>query len=169
MSPHLFLIQFWGKNSNIWPIGKLFELCSMHGQEGGWWDCVFRVNRNRCQFCRLQKCLALGMSRDGEFIHSTTCSHSFIYSFIHTPSSGIAAVIWQCTVSFHHFQLHMTVAFVRSLSPVLILSFIHSFILHSSVTHSCIFVCYLTAQCAQLSFIRIYFRPHTHTNSPQNF
>ncbi len=30
-------------------------------------NCVVdRVNRNRCQFCRLQKCLALGMSRDGE-------------------------------------------------------------------------------------------------------
>ncbi|XP_056002619.1 probable nuclear hormone receptor HR3 isoform X2 [Ostrea edulis] len=28
-------------------------------------NCVIdRVNRNRCQFCRLQKCLALGMSRD---------------------------------------------------------------------------------------------------------
>lgn len=30
-------------------------------------NCVVdRVNRNRCQFCRLQKCLRLGMSRDGE-------------------------------------------------------------------------------------------------------
>lgn len=28
-------------------------------------NCVVdRINRNRCQFCRLQKCLALGMSRD---------------------------------------------------------------------------------------------------------
>ncbi|CAI9743226.1 probable nuclear hormone receptor HR3 [Octopus vulgaris] len=27
--------------------------------------CVIdRVNRNRCQYCRLQKCLVLGMSRD---------------------------------------------------------------------------------------------------------
>ena len=34
-------------------------------------NCVVdRVNRNRCQFCRLQKCMALGMSRDGEYITS---------------------------------------------------------------------------------------------------
>lgn len=26
---------------------------------------IDRTNRNRCQHCRLQKCLALGMSRDG--------------------------------------------------------------------------------------------------------
>lgn len=31
---------------------------------------VDRVNRNRCQYCRLQKCLKLGMSRDGEFIQT---------------------------------------------------------------------------------------------------
>lgn len=31
-------------------------------------NCVVdRVNRNRCQFCRLQKCLRLGMSRDGKY------------------------------------------------------------------------------------------------------
>lgn len=38
-------------------------------------NCVVdRVNRNRCQYCRLQKCLRLGMSRDGEY---TKCTHSY--------------------------------------------------------------------------------------------
>lgn len=32
---------------------------------------VDRVNRNRCQYCRLQKCLKLGMSRDGEYNFSS--------------------------------------------------------------------------------------------------
>ena len=35
-------------------------------------NCVVdRVNRNRCQFCRLQKCMALGMSRDGKSTYQT--------------------------------------------------------------------------------------------------
>ncbi|OWK01035.1 RORB [Cervus elaphus hippelaphus] len=31
---------------------------------------IDRTNRNRCQHCRLQKCLALGMSRDGKALPS---------------------------------------------------------------------------------------------------
>lgn len=44
-------------------------------------NCVVdRVNRNRCQYCRLQKCLALGMSRDGNIFY-------FLFlSFFFTPS-----------------------------------------------------------------------------------
>lgn len=37
---------------------------------------IDRTNRNRCQHCRLQKCLALGMSRDGKLT-----SISGLYSF----------------------------------------------------------------------------------------
>ena len=42
-------------------------------------NCVVdRVNRNRCQSCRLQKCLALGMSRDGK---KTLCLYLLVPTF----------------------------------------------------------------------------------------
>lgn len=43
---------------------------------------IDRTNRNRCQHCRLQKCLALGMSRDGKalpsyFLHKRLSNEGF--------------------------------------------------------------------------------------------
>lgn len=46
---------------------------------------IDRTNRNRCQHCRLQKCLALGMSRDGE-AHYT---HIYIYTQIIMNTCGV--------------------------------------------------------------------------------
>ena len=41
-------------------------------------NCVVdRVNRNRCQFCRLQKCLSLGMSRDGKHEIKRNATHTY--------------------------------------------------------------------------------------------
>ena len=45
-------------------------------------DCeVTKHHRNRCQYCRLQKCLAMGMRSDCKYIY-----YHFIYS-IHLPFS----------------------------------------------------------------------------------
>ena len=35
---------------------------------------VIRLNRNRCQYCRFKKCLAVGMSRDCKYEYTTISS-----------------------------------------------------------------------------------------------
>ena len=34
---------------------------------------ILRINRNRCQYCRLKKCIAAGMSRDGKYLQHFYC------------------------------------------------------------------------------------------------
>lgn len=46
---------------------------------------IDRASRNRCQHCRLQKCLAQGMSRDGK-AHAQPHSHRPTIFFIHIHS-----------------------------------------------------------------------------------
>ena len=46
---------------------------------------ILRINRNRCQYCRLKKCIAAGMSRDGKFFSLVFII--FLYSMRHLQFS----------------------------------------------------------------------------------
>ena len=49
-------------------------------------NCVVdKINRNRCQYCRLQKCLALGMSRDGQFFLIIFLFFFFLFFLSYSP------------------------------------------------------------------------------------
>ena len=48
---------------------------------------IMRVNRNRCQYCSLNKCISVGMSRDGEFYYFRKTKYErFIYEILFKKS-----------------------------------------------------------------------------------
>lgn len=69
---------------------------------------IDRTNRNRCQHCRLQKCLALGMSRDGE-----SSGHKYLRICVHSTRR----TYWHaCDVCVHvHVQACIHVRTVSDL------------------------------------------------------
>ena len=57
---HLFWLQGFFRRSIQQKIN--YRPCTKNQQ-----CAIQRINRNRCQYCRLKKCMAAGMSRDGEY------------------------------------------------------------------------------------------------------
>ncbi|GFU40937.1 hypothetical protein TNCV_2467091 [Trichonephila clavipes] len=49
---------------------------------------ILRINRNRCQYCRLKKCIAVGMSRDVPIMTDRWQHHLLLVNSSHVTISG---------------------------------------------------------------------------------
>ena len=113
--------------------------------------CVInKVTRNRCQSCRLQKCLDVGMSKECEY-PGPSCLSMFTYAKIHTHIYiYIFICIYIYTYSYIytnciHIFIHLNIC-------------IHTYILIYMCVYKCLYIDIYMYMCVCLSAS---FPPHT--------
>jgi len=85
---------------------------------------ILRINRNRCQYCRLKKCIAVGMSRDGKsfcVLFSKLASLFYHFHRIFLARERSLRDCFQCIVLILLYAIkEMKKVFCLSLGEVLI-------------------------------------------------
>ncbi|KAG1714323.1 Ecdysone-induced protein 75B, isoforms C/D [Nymphon striatum] len=76
---------------------------------------IMRINRNRCQYCRLKKCISVGMSRDGQDLEN----ECLIDGETHACLCHLADVS-ESAIGLHHSIDHIRHAFVFSVKVLLL-------------------------------------------------
>jgi len=71
---------------------------------------VMRLNRNRCQYCRFKKCLAVGMSRDCKQYHSFMVLYKWCVDGVNAGScflfySILFSVVWCLFIAIYVMSL----------------------------------------------------------------